>query len=75
MTKGSPKSRFWNILVSNPDLVIAGTQINGTKMRRTTNLIKKIVNLRQRITILNSNLVQETIVLNHPERTILFQNE
>jgi len=72
MTIAGPESCLWNITLSYSQLMIARSEVYLRKTSGTLNLIEKIINSRKWILILDSNLIQLTVIYTHSNRTIFF---
>lgn len=66
----SLKSSLWNIKSSNPQLVISEYQVNLTKHQSTLKLVEWIINVQEKILILDGHLVKLMIVNTHTDRCI-----
>src|SRR5688572_13200776 len=66
-----PKSSLRNITFPHPQLVISGTKVYFREITRSLELIKQVINSRQRISVLDSHFIQLSIINTHSERTIL----
>jgi hypothetical protein len=63
------------VTVSDRQLMISRSKINLREYTCTTELIKHIMNPRQWALVLNSNLIQSTIIHAQPLSTILFRDK
>jgi hypothetical protein len=75
VTNGSGKSCLGNISRLDLDLMIAGGKIQGSEVLRTIKHVQEVINTGKGISILDSDLVQGTIIHTHPQSTILFTNK
>jgi hypothetical protein len=56
-------------------LILSRSKINFREHTCTMELIKKIINHRQRVLVLNDNLIRSSIIHVHPLSTILLRDE
>ncbi|MFS8031537.1 hypothetical protein Hanom_Chr17g01547061 [Helianthus anomalus] len=75
MSIASTKSGFGNILFENSKLMITRTKIDFGEPGSALELVKEIVDTRKRVTILDGEFVELTIIDTHAERTIFPFNE
>ncbi|KAJ0582257.1 hypothetical protein HanHA300_Chr04g0150211 [Helianthus annuus] len=75
MSIASTKSGFGNVLFEDSKLMIARTKINFGETGSALELIKEIVDTRKRVTILDGEFVELTIIDTHAERAIFLFNE
>ncbi|MFS7971870.1 hypothetical protein Hanom_Chr09g00837931 [Helianthus anomalus] len=71
----SAKSGFGNVLFENSKLMITRTKIDFGETGSALELVKEIVDTRKRVTILDGEFVELTIIDTHAERTIFLFNE
>lgn len=71
----SESSNFGNITLLNLQLMITGPKVNLGKDTSTLQLIKEIVNARQRRLFLDGNSIELTVVDAQPKRTIFLPHE
>ncbi len=55
--------------------MVAGTQVDFGKELRTTQLVENIINPRKRVAVLDSELIQSSIVYTHSETAIFLGYE
>src|ERR1044071_3683411 len=67
----SAKSSLRNVGFLNAQLVITRSQINLRVVTRALELVKEIINARERITILDGHFVQLTIIDTHAKTFVL----
>ncbi|KAK4729331.1 hypothetical protein R3W88_022319 [Solanum pinnatisectum] len=75
MTISGPKSCIRDVTLSYSQLMIARSEIYLRKTSGTLKLIEEIINSQKRILILDSNLVQLTVIYTHPKRTIFLPHK
>ena len=72
MTISSLESCFGNIFASHPELVISRSLFNLSKVASTLELIREIINPRERILVLYGDLIELTIINAHSKVTSFF---
>src|SRR5688572_8128908 len=75
MARHCTKSIFRNITFPHPQLVISGTKVYFREVTCSLELIKQIINSRQRLSLLDSYLIQLSVVNAHAKRTILLPHK
>src|SRR5713226_4723266 len=65
-----PEGCLMNVFILDPYLMVTRPQVNLGKYPCSSHLIKEVINPRQRIFILHSNLVQLSVINTQPECTI-----
>ncbi|KAK4729652.1 hypothetical protein R3W88_022640 [Solanum pinnatisectum] len=75
MTISSSKSHLRNVIFFHPKLVITRLKINLREITFPLKLVKQVIYSWKRILILNSHLVQLTIINAHMKRPIFLSNK
>ncbi|KAM0023987.1 hypothetical protein Hdeb2414_s0022g00610551 [Helianthus debilis subsp. tardiflorus] len=75
MSIASAKSGFGNVLFEDSKLMITRTKIDFGETSSALKLIKEIVDTRKRVTILDGEFVELTIIDTHAKGTIFLFNE
>ena len=75
LTIPSSKGCFWNVTISDFELMITRSEVYLCKMASTLNLVKQVINSGDGILILDCDLVQLSIANVHSEGTIFILYE
>ena len=75
VTVTTSKRRLRYILVRDANLMVTGTKIDLAEYSRTVKSIEEFVDTRQRITVLDGDLVQRAIIDTHAHGTVLLLDE
>ena len=75
MTIPSSKGCFWNVTMSDSEMMTTWSEVYLWEMTSTVKLVKQVINPRDGILFLDCGLVQLSIVNAHSERTIFLLYE
>ena len=71
LTISSSKCHFLYIFTSHPKVVVSRSKVDPRKVACNLELIKKVVNLRKRILVVNSDFIEFAIINVHSKGPIL----